>query len=91
MRSIGVRDLRQRASEYLGLVETGKTLQVTSRGRAVALLVPVRRAGRRELLVARGRIVPSTGDLLDLGAPLRAARGVAVPGERLKHARAGER
>jgi prevent-host-death family protein len=91
MRSIGVRELRQRASEFLGLVEAGKTLQVTSRGRAVALLVPVRRAGGRELLVARGRIAPGAGDLLDLGAPLPAALGVTAPSERLRRTRAGER
>ena len=41
MKSIGVRELRQRASEYLREVEQGRTLEVTARGRPVARLVPV--------------------------------------------------
>ncbi len=41
MRSIGVRELRQRASEYLRLVEHGETVEVTDHGRPVALLVPI--------------------------------------------------
>jgi prevent-host-death family protein len=91
MKAIGVRELRQRASEYLSLVEAGRTLAVTARGRAVAWLVPVRRAGRRELLVTRGRIVPGAGDLLDLGPPLPASPRVPLPSQRLRKARAVER
>ena len=91
MKAIGVRELRQHASTYLRLVEAGRTIEVTTRGRAVALLVPVRRAGRRRLLVTRGRIVPGTGDLLDVGPPLPVSRGVAPPGARLQRARANER
>src|SRR5680860_37507 len=33
MRSIGIRELRQRASEYLRLVASGETVEVTDRGR----------------------------------------------------------
>ena len=77
MKTIGVRQLRQRASEYLRRVEAGGTLEVTARGRAVALLVPARHAGRRERLVAQGRIAPGTGDLLALGPPLPPAFHVA--------------
>jgi len=91
MKSIGVRELRQRASEYLRQVENGRTFEVTARGRLVALLVPVRETGHLERLVARGRIVPGAGDLLDLGPPLPAARGVRLPSVLLARARAGER
>ena len=91
MEAIGVRELRQRASEYLKQVEAGRTLEVTARGRPVALLVPVRHTGRRQRLVARGRIVPGAGDLLDLGPPLSPARGVSLPSTLLRRARAGER
>jgi prevent-host-death family protein len=91
MKTIGVRQLRQRASEYLRRVEAGSTVEVTARGRAVALLVPVRHAGRRERLVAQGRIAPGSGDLLDLGRPLPPARGIPLPGELLRHARDAER
>ncbi len=91
MKAIGVRELRQRASEYLRLVEAGRTLEVTARGRGVALLVPMRRMERRERLLTTGRLVPGDGDLLDLGPPLRGARGVPTPSERLGRARASER
>lgn len=91
MTSIGIRELRQRASECVRLVEGGRTLQVTSRGRTVALLVPARRSGRRDLLVTRGRLVPGTGDLLDLGRPLRPARGVPPASALLQRARENER
>ncbi|MDA1095333.1 MAG: type II toxin-antitoxin system Phd/YefM family antitoxin [Acidobacteria bacterium] len=91
MTSIGIRELRQRASECVRLVEAGRTLQVTSRGRTVALLVPSRRGGRRDLLVTRGRLVPGTGDLLDLGRPLRPAQGVPTPSALLQRARENER
>lgn len=39
--TIGLRDLRQRASEVIREVEDGRTLTVTVNGRAAAQLVPV--------------------------------------------------
>ncbi len=45
MRSIGIRELRQQASKHLRDVERGETIEVTDRGRPVALLVPIRRWG----------------------------------------------
>ena len=62
MKSIGVRELRQRASEYLRHVEAGRTMEITARGRPVALLVPLRGTGHVERLVRRGRVIPPTGD-----------------------------
>lgn len=91
MKSIGVRELRQRASEYLRQVEAGRSFEVTARGRTVALLVPARKATAFDGLVAQGRIVRGAGDLLALGPPLIAARGVPLPGERLARARTHER
>jgi prevent-host-death family protein len=91
MKTIGVRELRQNASEYLREVERGRTLEVTSRGRVVARLVPVRAAGRRGQLIDRGRLAPAAGDLLDLGAPLAPASGVVAPSRRLAEARDRER
>ncbi len=91
MKAIGVRELRQRASEYLRQVEAGRTLEVTARGRPVALLVPLRALGRRQRLVARGRLVPAAGDLLDLGPPLPPDPDRPLPSKVLQKARAGER
>lgn len=43
MKSIGIRELRQHASEYIRLVEAGETVQVTDRGRPVAMITPVKK------------------------------------------------
>lgn len=66
MEQIGVRELRQHASRYLARVAGGETLEVTDRGRPVAMLVPVRGDDWQHLLDS-GRIVPPTeeGDVLD--------------------------
>lgn len=56
MRSVGVRELRQRASEYLRLVEAGETFEVTDRGRPVARLTPVPDASPIEQLRATGDV-----------------------------------
>jgi prevent-host-death family protein len=66
MEKIGVRELRQHASRYLARVASGETLEVTDRGRPVAMLVPVRGDDWQDLLTS-GRVVPPTedGDLLD--------------------------
>lgn len=91
MKSIGVRELRQRASEYLRQVEAGRALEITARGRPVALLVPLRGTGHLERLVRRGRVIPPTGDLLELGAPIPAVAGRSRPSTALARARSRER
>ena len=64
MTSIGVRELRQRASEFLRLVEAGETIEVTDRGRPVALLCPIPDTSPLERLRAIGKLLPaSTNDL----------------------------
>jgi len=90
MRSIGVRELRQHASKYLRDVERGETIEVTDRGRLIALLVPVPSTGQIERLAASGRLVPAAADLLELGEPLEPAPGVPLPSEALEEARADE-
>jgi prevent-host-death family protein len=58
---IGVRELRQHASRYLGQVKAGETVEVTVRGQLVALLVPPGpTTSARERLVASGRLVPAS-------------------------------
>ncbi len=61
MERIGVRELRQHASRYLARVATGETIEVTDRGRPVALLVPTHE-DRWQDLVARGQVLAATGE-----------------------------
>lgn len=86
---IGVRELRQNASEYLRRVEAGETIEVTQRGRPVARLVPLQRA-RKEQLIADGRLRPGRGDLLKR-KPVAPQAGVPLPSEILERMREHER
>jgi prevent-host-death family protein len=91
MRRIGIRELRQYASRYLRRVEAGETLEVTDRGRPVALLVPLRGHGVLERLEVEGRLGRADFDLLELGAPVRLPKGTALPSETLTSLRRDER
>jgi prevent-host-death family protein len=43
MVTVGIRELKQRASELVRMVrETGKKVEITDRGQVVALLIPVK-------------------------------------------------
>ena len=67
---VGVRELRQNLSRYLRLVERGERLEVTERGKPVAVLGPIDEpASALRRLVASGRAKPPEGDLLDLAPP----------------------
>lgn len=70
MDRVGVRELRQNLSVYLRRIARGDSLEVTDRGRAVALLAPLP-DGRpaREALIGSGRLLPASGTLVDLGVP----------------------
>ena len=61
------------------------------RGRPVALLVPLRGAGDVEWPVHRGRVMPPTRDLPDLGPPLKPTAGNPRPSTILARARSRER
>ena len=68
--SVGVRELRQNLSVYLRRVVNGESLEVTDRGRAVALLGPLpERATTRDRLRAEGKLLAARGDLGELGPP----------------------
>jgi prevent-host-death family protein len=62
MRTIGIRELRQRASEYIRLVESGETIEVTDRGRPVAMITPIKPAlTEREQLALEGKLILAEG------------------------------
>src|SRR6266567_4577944 len=73
MATVGVRELRQRASELLRRVEAGETIEVTDRGRPVALLAPLPESEPLARLRASGDVIPATARLEDLPEPESAA------------------
>lgn len=91
MASVGVRELRQRASELLRRVAAGETIEVTDRGRPVALLSPIPEAGPLERLRAAGEVTEPAGDRADLPEPLRLAPGQEAPSLVLERLRRDER
>ena len=91
MTSVGVRELRQRASELLRRVAAGETIEVTDRGRPVALLAPIPEAGPLGRLRAAGELSSTHGDLADLPAPLPLTPGQEPPSLVLERLRRHER
>jgi prevent-host-death family protein len=90
MHSVGVRELRQRASELLRLVEAGESIEITDRGRPVALLSPMPQGSPLARLRAAGETEPATGDINDLPPPLKLPVA-ASPSARLAQLRRDER
>jgi prevent-host-death family protein len=89
---VGVRELRDRMSGYLARVRAGETIEITDRGRPVAMLVPPPsdRAALSELI--------ATGHLTMPERPWRPGRakvsvppGTPAPSEVLAELRADER
>ena len=66
-------------------------MEITARGRPVAMLVPLRGTRQVDRLVRRGRVIPPTKDLLDLGLPLTPAAGKPRSSTVLARARSSER
>jgi prevent-host-death family protein len=91
MVAVGVRELRQRASELLRRVGQGETIEVTDRGRPVAILAPPPEGSPLERMRALGDIDPATGAVSDLPEPLVLPRGVERPSKVLRRLRRDER
>ena len=91
MTRVGVRELRQRASELLRRVEAGETIEVTDRGRPVAVLAPLPNHGPIQRLKAVGDLIPGAGGLDDLPDPLPLPPGQEPPSKVLERLRRDER
>jgi prevent-host-death family protein len=91
MARVGVRELRQRASELLRRVEAGETIEVTDRGRPVALLTPIPDVGPLERLRAEGAVVSATRRFEELPEPLALEPGQEPPSAILARLRRDER
>ena len=91
MDSVGIRELRQRASELLRAVERGQSIEITDRGRPVALLGPLPRGSQLEQLRQAGEVQSADADLGDLPTPLRLEPGQERPSDVLARLRRDER
>ncbi len=91
MATSGIRELRQRASELLRRVEAGETIEITDRGRPVAILAPLPDTGATARLRATGELVAAVDDLGTLPDPLRLQPGQEPPARVLERLRADER
>jgi prevent-host-death family protein len=89
MTSVGVRELRQRASELLLLVEAGQTVEITDRGRPVAVLAPLP-SGPLARVRAAGEVEPaSVSEFFE--PPIASVEGAESPSAVLARLRADER
>ncbi len=91
MTSVGVRELRQRASELLRQVQGGETIEITDRGRPVAILGPLPEGSQLERLRSTGEVRAARADLDDLPEPLPLEPGREAPSAVLARLRHDER
>jgi len=91
MKTIGVRDLRQRASEVLRLAERGESFQVTDRGRPVALITPLQAVTPLEQMRAVGDVSTPVSSIDTLPEPIALPSDAVAPSLVLAALRANER
>ena len=91
MASVGVRELRQRASELLRRVAQGEVIEITDRGRPVAKLGPLPVGSALEQMRAAGDIEEASGDFDELPEPLALPAGAELPSAVLGRLRRDER
>lgn len=90
MASVGIRELRQHASELLRRVGEGESIEITDRGRPVAVLAPVPKDEVARLR-ASGDLAEGDGDLADVPEPLKLPAGSEAPSSVLARLRRDER
>jgi len=81
-----VRELRRQASAILRRVAAGESVEVTDRGRPVAVLVQTMPSGLARL-EREGLLRRAQGDLVEL-RPVRLPRGATPPSTRVSEGRA---
>ena len=90
MTSVGIRELRQHASELIRQVEAGETIEITDRGRPVAMLTPLADPGPTGRLRAAGDLEAAEASFDDLPKPLK-LDDTERPSDVLARLRADER
>ena len=77
MNTIGIRELKQNASEVIKRVCAGEWLVVTDRGRPVAQISPINSSTLGRMIDA-GQVTLATHDVSSLPAPLKSTDGVSL-------------
>ncbi|MDP9252683.1 MAG: type II toxin-antitoxin system prevent-host-death family antitoxin [Chloroflexota bacterium] len=85
MEKVGVRELRQKASEILRRVAAGEVFEVTDRGRPAAILSAPGPSGLAEM-ERRGLVRRAEGDLLKV-LPMRMPKGKRRPSDLVSEGR----
>lgn len=91
MKTIGIRELHQRTSEYIRLAKQGETVLVTERGEPVAHIVPIKKdEGILDRLIREGLASAPKGNLAEFlrdHPPLKPTPGVPLASELLQRER----
>ena len=90
MREVGIRALKQNASEVIAEVLHGETIVVTDRGRPVAQLSPLPNSPLATH-IANGMITKAKNPKAKLPKPARLNKNSRTLGDSLKTSRAAER
>lgn len=80
MEKIGIRELRQRASEWVAKAKAGKVILITDRGQPVARLMPLtRNENARNKLIDDGQLIPATASRAHLSSDDLVSRPPLTP------------
>lgn len=90
MSTVGIRALKQNASQVVARAASGEVVTITDRGRPVAQLVPIP-GGYIAALVAAGLARPAKGSLAALGVPSEAPQAELLLSEAVATMRDDER
>ena len=91
MMSVGVRELRQRASELLRQVERGESIEITDRGRPVAVISPLPPGSSYRRMLVEGEIARASRETGELPEPLALSPGQESASAVLARLRSDER
>ncbi|MFM8521191.1 MAG: type II toxin-antitoxin system Phd/YefM family antitoxin [Acidimicrobiaceae bacterium] len=90
MREVGIRALKQNASEVIADVVQGETIVVTDRGRQVAQISPLPNS-QLAIQIATGMIKKAKNQKVNLPKPTRLSKNSRNLSDSLKSSRAAER
>ena len=91
MMSVGIRELRQRASELLRQVERGESIEITDRGRPVAGITPLPPGSPYRQMLVEGEIARASRETGELPEPLSLSPGQESASAVLARLRSDER